>query len=71
MLQAWSFSATLIPSNSAFDRPRVHRFVPTGIYQRSRLGNAARRLNSTPGQRFSEFIKQEEVSPKLFIQSEE
>lgn len=61
MLQAWSFSATLIPSHSAFDRSRVQRFVPTEKHQRSRLGNAARRLNSTPGRRFSEFIEQEEV----------
>lgn len=60
MLQAWSFSATLIPSHPALARSRVCRFVPTVIHQRSRLGNAARRLNSTPGRRFSDFLEQEE-----------
>jgi hypothetical protein len=61
MYQARSFSAILLPSDSALVKPRVHRFVPNELHQRSRLGNAARRWNSTPGRRFSDFLEQEEV----------
>ena len=65
MYQARSFSAALIPSHSTLVTPRVHRFVPTELQQRYRLGNAARRCNSTPGRRFSDFLEQEEVINKL------